>query len=65
MDVSLNEVYHIEIVEGLKDGLDVNLYFFGNKVELPAMYLIVALTTIILITIYIVINKFHRRKNYN
>ena len=45
-----------EVVEGIKDSIDCNLYFFGNKVEIWQMYLILLLTDLLLIGIYILIN---------
>lgn len=52
-----------DLVNGLKDALDVNLYFYGNKVELPIMYLILIVSTIILVITYIFINRFKNRKS--
>ena len=51
-----------EIVEGIKDSIDCNLYFFGNKVELWAMYLIMVLTIIALIAVYVLCNVLLFRK---
>ena len=45
-----------EVVEGIKDSIDCNLYFFGNKVEIWQMYLILLFTDLLLIGIYILIN---------
>lgn len=45
-----------EVVEGIKDSIDCNLYFFGNKVEIWQMYLILLFTNLLLIAIYILIN---------
>ena len=45
-----------EVVEGIKDSIDCNLYFFGNKVEIWQMYLILLFTDLLLIAIYILIN---------
>lgn len=45
-----------ETVEGIKNSIDCNLYFFGNKVEIWQMYLILALADLVLIGIYILIN---------
>ena len=45
-----------EIVEKIRDSVDCNLYFFGNKVELPVMYLILGGTVALLIGIYITMN---------
>ena len=61
---SLNGVYAemskigfpTEVVEGIKDSIDCNLYFFGNKVEIWQMYLILVLSDVLLVGIYILIN---------
>lgn len=45
-----------EVIEGIKDSVDCNLYFFGDKVEVSSMYLILAGTVILLITIYVIMN---------
>lgn len=51
-----------EVVEGIKDSIDCNLYFFDNKVELSAMYVIVAVSAAALIGIYILINAVFGKK---
>lgn len=51
-----------EVVEGIKDSIDCNLYFFDNKVELSAMYAIVAASAAALIGIYILINAVFGKK---
>lgn len=51
-----------EIIEGIRDGVDCNLYFYGDKVSLSAMYLILGGTVIVLMGIYIMMNKFWGRK---
>lgn len=51
-----------EVVEGIKDSIDCNLYFFDNKVELSAMYVIVAASAAALIGIYILINAVFGKK---
>ncbi|MGN0492230.1 MAG: ABC transporter permease [Acutalibacteraceae bacterium] len=51
-----------ETVEGIKDSIDCNLYFFDNKVELSSMYIIVAVSAAALIGIYILINVLADRK---
>ncbi len=50
-----------EMIDQIKDSLDCNLYFFGTRVELPAMYLILTSTVIALIGIYILINSFKKQ----
>lgn len=51
-----------EAVEGIKDSIDCNLYFFGNKVEVWQMYLILLVADFILIGLYILINTLYAKK---
>ncbi|MGN0805232.1 MAG: ABC transporter permease [Candidatus Coproplasma sp.] len=51
-----------DVVEGIKDSIDCNLYFFGNKVEMWVMYLIMALTIVVLIAIYVLFNVLLSKK---
>lgn len=50
-----------EAIDGIKDSIDCNLYFFGEKVEMSTMYLVLSITVILLIGIYILLN-FKKRK---
>ena len=51
-----------EVVEKIRDSVDCNLYFFGNKVGLPVMYLILGGTVALLIGIYIAMNVVRGKK---
>lgn len=51
-----------EVVESIRDSVDCNLYFFGNKVELSAMYLILLVTIVALVGLYVLINVLSRKK---
>lgn len=57
-----NQGIPTEIIEKLKDSLDCNLYFLGNEVNIETMYMILGITTLVLIGIYILLNK---SKKYN
>lgn len=46
-----------EAVEAIKDSIDCNLYFFGEKVETSTMYLILTVTIMVLIAVYVLINR--------
>lgn len=50
-----------EVVEGIRESVDCKLYFSGNEVTVPAMYLFLAVTVCVLIGVYVVINA--KRKN--
>ncbi len=45
-----------EVVEGIRSSIDCNLYFFDNKVEIGAMYLILTGAVVLLILAYILLN---------
>ena len=54
-----------EAIKGLKDAFDCNLYFFGERVELWVMYLILTLSVLALLGAYILINVLsekHKKK---
>lgn len=50
-----------EVVQGIRDSVDCNLYFFDNKVDLPAMYLILVGSILVLIGLYVLLNWRRRR----
>lgn len=50
------------VITQMKDAIDCNLYFFGNRVELGGMYAVLVCTTIVLITIYIAMNVLNKKK---
>jgi len=45
-----------EVIEGFRDALDCNLYFFGESVEIGGMYAILAVSTAVLVAVYILLN---------
>ena len=51
-----------EVIEGIRDSIDCNLYFFGEKVETGTMYLILRGTVAALIGVYVLINVIAGRK---
>lgn len=51
-----------EVVEAIRDSVDCNLYFFGDKVEIPAMYLVLTGSIVVLIGVYVIINVLSGRK---
>lgn len=50
-------------VTALRDSIDCNIYFFENQVSVGAMYLVVGLTTALLILAYVLINKYCKKKS--
>ena len=51
-----------EVVEAIKDSVDCNLYFFGDKVELSAMYLVLIAGVVIFVGLYVGMNLLSGRK---
>lgn len=67
---ALNGVYNemaannfpAEVVESIKDSIDCNIYFFGNKVEIWAMYLVLVVSTLLFIALYVLVSALLRKK---
>ncbi len=57
-----NYNFPAEVVEKIKDSVDCNLYFFGDKVSMGAMYGILCGSIVVLIAAYILINVFYKPK---
>ena len=51
-----NQGFPEEVVEAIKDSVDCNLYFFGDRVEMSTMYLVLIGTVAVLIALYVLIN---------
>lgn len=51
-----------DVIDGIKDSMDCNLYFFDNKVDTATMYLILGGTVAVLIAGYIILNILHDKK---
>ena len=53
-----------EAMDGLRDALDCNLYFFDRSVSISRMYLILGVSVAVLIMLYILLNycRFDKRK---
>ncbi len=65
---ALNGVYSAmnfppEVIKGIKDGIDCNIYFFGNKVEIWVAYTVLIGSILLLTALYILIYALRRRKN--
>ena len=50
------------IVEAIRDSVDCNLYFFGDKVEPGSMYLIVIAAVIFAVALYVAMNMLPGKK---
>lgn len=51
-----------EIVNELKSALDLNLELFGQQVSISSMYLILIAAIVILITVFILLNRYKKTK---
>ena len=51
-----------EAIEGIKDSIDCNIYFFDKKVPLEGSLIIVSVTVVLLITVYVLLNKLKGNK---
>ena len=50
-----------EVTEEIKDSIDCNLYFFGDKVGLNVMYLILAGAVAVLVGVYVLLNVLSKK----
>ena len=51
-----------EAADGFKNALDCNLYFFGNRIEISEMYIVLGTSVIFLVAVYILINILKKKK---
>ncbi len=58
----MEEIFPAEVVEGIRDSIDCNIYFFGNKVGIGAMYAILALSVLLCVGIYVALNVLCKKK---
>ena len=58
-----NEGVPAEVIGSIKDSLDCNLYFFGDRVDIPMMYVILGVAIAVLVAAFIIVNTF--KKNVN
>lgn len=52
-----------EVVEAIRDSVDCNLYFFGDKVDMPTMYIVLAGAVVLAVGVYILMNVISGRKH--
>lgn len=57
-----NQHFPDEVIEGIKDAFDCNLYFSGEQVGMSTMYAIMAGTIAILIIAYVLINVLRKSR---
>ncbi len=51
-----------EVVEGIKDSIDCNIYFFDNKVSLGGMYAVMVCSVVALIGLYILLSVLKNKR---
>jgi len=51
-----------EAIASLRDSVDCNIYFLGNTVSIPTMYLIISGAILLLVGIYIIMNALKKKK---
>ena len=51
-----------EVIEGMRDLLDCNIYFFEKQVDVPVMYAILIAATTLLVVVYIMLNVVRKRR---
>ena len=52
----------VEVINELKSALDLNLEFLGQQVGISSMYLILIVAIVILITVFILLNRYKKTK---
>ena len=50
-----------EVITSMKDMLDCNMYFFGYKVDILVMYLILIGSVVALVAAYIIMNSIKKK----
>lgn len=51
-----------EVIEGMKDGIDYNLYFNGHSVELSTMYMVMLVSILVLLLVYIALHRIKKAR---
>ena len=59
----VNDGIPSQAIEGFKDAVDANIYFFNNQVEPIISYLVMIGTVAILMTAYVLITVFSKKKS--
>ena len=57
----LNQSFPPQAVDAIRDSIDCNLYFFGDKVSVGSMYAILGTSVGVLIAIYVLLNLLKRK----
>ena len=57
-----NAGFPTEVIDGIKDSIDCNVYFFDDKVGISAMYMILGISVLVLLALYIPIGMMLGKK---
>ena len=58
----MDKVFPSEVIDAIRDSVDCNIYFFDTKVGIGTMYAILALSTLLFVGIYVLLNIFCKKK---
>ncbi len=56
------ENYPEEVITSLRDGVDCNIYFLDESVGVSTMFSLIFVTVLVLLSIYVLLNVFYRKK---
>lgn len=62
-DEFIDQNFPEEVIESMKDVVDCNIDLFGKNVSIPIMYTILVSTIVVLIVVYVLLNKFRKRRS--
>lgn len=51
-----------QAVQGMRDGVDCNLYFFDSNVKIWVMYLVVVLSIVLLVGVYVLLSALRKKR---
>ena len=52
-----------QVIEGIKDSIDCNLYFYGENVSVATMYAVLCTAILVFVAIYVALNIIFGKKN--
>ena len=52
-----------QAIEGIKDSIDCNLYFYGENVSVATMYAVLCTAILVFVAIYVALNIIFGKKN--
>lgn len=58
----MDKAFPSEVIDAIRDSVDCNIYFFDTKVGIGTMYAILALSTLLFVGIYVLLNVFCKKK---